>query len=128
MKFTVAPKTIVAMSDITMKELFELKKFNPDALKLKDENGNEIFVFTTVTNGSVGKFGIGFDGESLDEKGYATATVSLNAIGAEDTCKAANDLVAPVMRNIVALEEQIHDALLELEECREKAAAAITIA
>lgn len=128
MKFTLAPKTMVAVSDITIAELKELEKFNPEALKLKDDKGNDVFVFAIASKGSVGKFGVSFDGESLDGKGFATATVALPVTGVNDTRKLANDIVAPAMRNIVALEEQIGDALLELNECRERAAAAIVIA
>lgn len=126
MKFTIVSKALIAKSAITMKALKELAKYDPEALKLRDEKGNEYFVFTTGSP-SIGKFGISFDGVSLDSDEFATATIHVDAVGVEDTCKVVNDIIAPAMKNIIALEDQIATALITLEECRERAESATEV-
>ena len=80
MKVTVNGNALVLTSDIKAKEIELLKKVNPSALKLKDEDGNDIFAIGLSANGGINKNGVSFDGKTRQFKVF---TVEGNKVTSE---------------------------------------------
>ena len=106
MKVTVNGNALVLTSDIKAKEIELLKKVNPSALKLKDEDGNDIFAIGLSANGGINKNGVSFDGKTRDEDKLATVTVNVPA-GTKDVEQWVSDTVLPVWDNLTKISEQI---------------------
>lgn len=106
MKVTVNGNALVLTSDIKAKEIELLKKVNPSALKLKDEDGNDIFAIGLSANGGINKNGVSFDGKTRDEDELATVTVNVPA-GTKDVEQWVSDTVLPVWDNLTKISEQI---------------------
>jgi len=63
----------VITSAVKTADFNNLKKFHPEQLKLKDaETKNEVFAVSTGSKGSIGQFGVTFDGTNTE--GYANTT------------------------------------------------------
>ena len=106
MKVTVNGNALVLTSDIKAKEIELLKKVNPSALKLKDEDGNDIFAVGLSTSGGINKNGVSFDGKTRDEDELATVTVAVPA-GTKDVEQWVSDTVLPVWDSLTKVSEQI---------------------
>ena len=106
MKVTVNGNALVLTSDIKAKEIELLKKVNPSALKLKDEDGNDIFAIGLSANGGINKNGVSFDGKTRDEDELATVTINVPA-GTKDVEQWVSDTVLPVWDNLTKISEQI---------------------
>lgn len=130
MQFTISPKTLTITSAIKAADMKRVAKFNNKALTLYDKDGNAVFAFAFGKTGSITKFGIMFDGVSIDEEGneFATATIYIDAVGLDETRAAAEEMIAPAIENAEALEEALRDAVVKYDELTERVNAAFTIA
>lgn len=76
---------IVLNTTLTKEAILKLKRHNPDALKLKDEEGNEIFGLSFTETDSVTKYGITFNKEDSEGKALVTIQKTMdNAAIAEE--------------------------------------------
>ena len=76
---------IVFNTELTSEALLKLKRHNPDALKLKDEEGNDIFGISFSETASINNYGISFNKIDSDGKALVTvqATMENNEIAEE---------------------------------------------
>lgn len=111
MNISVQGNTLVLTSNIEYKGIELLKKVNPDALKLKDEDGNDIFSVGVGTNGGINKNGVVFDGKTRDENEFATVSVSGVPAEKEKAEKFVADTVLPVWGNLEKVAVQVTDAI-----------------
>ena len=111
MNISVQGNVLVLTSDIEYKGIELLKKVNPDALKLKDEDGNDIFSIGVGTNGGINKNGVVFDGKTRDENAFATVSVSGVPAEKEKAEKFVADTVLPVWGNLEKVAAQVTDAI-----------------
>lgn len=90
MKFFINADTYGLVSNITAEDIELLKKVNPEALKIKDEKGNEKFAIGyTEGKPSISDFGVSFGGQTRDESHKLTIsgvlpTTAKNADEAKD--------------------------------------------
>lgn len=67
---------VVFNTELTKEAILKLQKHNPDALKLKDDNGDEIFAIS-FNDASLSDYGICFDREDSDGKALLTITATM---------------------------------------------------
>lgn len=75
MNMKLVANTVVVTSAITAEEIALLSKYEPEALVIKDEETKEtLFVVATAkgTKGSLGIYGVEFNGKTRDDEGLAT--------------------------------------------------------
>lgn len=74
-KVSIKGKAAVITSTLKLEDIKTVAKYRPDGLKIKDEDGNEVFSIATGTVGAISKFGVTFDGETRNEQKLATVTL-----------------------------------------------------
>lgn len=99
---------IVFNTKLTTESIKKLTKHNPDALALKDEEGNEIFRITIGEEASISNYGICFN--KMDNEGTALLTVAktLN-----------NDEIAEEYATILVKAKEVETKALEAYETLE---------
>ena len=90
-KIQVIGDAIVITSTLKAADIATAQKFRPEALMLKDENGDVQFAICTTTGtGSINDFGVSFGGVSRDGNGLATVTLGFK--GATDPEKIKDEI------------------------------------
>lgn len=131
MKLTITGDAYALTSSIKVKDIQLLKKHNPAALKITDEDKNEKFaVDYSEGKSKVSTFGITFGGATRDGNGYATVTGTLPQ--GLNTAEAAKDYLADQFGGVVAyltqLEESIPTAVETVSTARKKFVDGIVVA
>lgn len=67
---------VVFNTELTKEAILKLQRHNPDALKLKDENGDEIFALS-FNDASLSDYGVCFDREDSEGKALLTITATM---------------------------------------------------
>lgn len=110
-KLNVLGDAVQLKSELTTEEIITVKTFDPERLKLKDEEGNELFAID-LGHASISKYGICFC--STDAEGKAFVTTQ-NNVGDHSNAEAEKALLikewAPILANLTKLEGQIALAL-----------------
>ena len=109
MKISVNGNALVLTSDIKAEGIALIKKVNPNALTLKDKDGNDVFSVGYGANGGVNKNGVTFNGKTRDEDEFATLTLSVPA-DTKDAEKFVADTILPVWENLTKVGAQIVEA------------------
>ena len=121
MKITITADAYALTSDLAVKDIELLKKYNPDALKITDEDGNVKFaVGYSEGKPNIASFGVTFGGKTRDEAGKATIT---GVIPSDvKTAEGAKEFVAEKFGSVVAylkqLEETVPKAAKEVADAR----------
>lgn len=115
MKLTITGDAYALTSTIKRSEIELLKKYNPSALKVMDEEKNEKFAISFAEGKSnVSSFGITFGGATRDGNGYATVTGTLPQ--GLDTADAAKEYLADHFGAVVAYLKQLEATVPEAVE------------
>lgn len=111
MKFTITADAFALTSKIKVKDIELLKKCKKtDALKIKDEKGNEKFAISYVEGKPcIADFGITFSGKTRDENGYATLTGTIPS--SVNTQEGAKEFVAETFGAIVAYLKSLEETV-----------------
>lgn len=114
MKLTITGDAYALTSSVKVADIKLLKKYQPDALKILDEEKNVKFaVDYSEGKSNVAAFGITFGGATRDDNGYATVTGTLPQ--GLNTAEAAKEYLADQFGGVVAyltkLEESIPTAV-----------------
>ena len=131
MKLTIAGDAYALTSAIKVSDIDLLKKYNPDALNVKDKDGKVVFgVSYSEGKPNVASFGVTFGGKTRDENGYATITGTIPTGFA--SAEAAKDFVADTFGGVVAyleqLEKSVPEAAKAVADKRKKLVDGITVA
>ena len=109
MRITINGDAVVLTSTLKVEDIELLKKYKPDALKLTDEDGNQVLAVAYAANrGGLSKTGIVFGGASIDG-GYATLTTVLEKEGTFDV-ETVKEKIADMLGDIPSKLQQIEDA------------------
>ena len=131
MKLTITGDAYALTSAIKVSDIALLKKYNPDALTIKDKDGKTVFgVSYSEGKPNVAGFGVTFGGKTRDENGYATITGTIPTGVA--SAEAAKDFVADTFGGVVAyleqLEKNVPEAAKAVADKRKKLVDGITVA
>lgn len=132
MKMTLLASTIVITSAITAEEIALLQKYDPEGLVIKDEETKEtLFVVATAktTKGSLGIYGVEFNGKTRDEDGFATFSEVIENL--PDDIEKAKDVIVlkygKGMNNLVKYEAIIKDRAAQVSTSVAKIASEIEV-
>lgn len=121
-KFLRDAQTFVIVADITKEDVEILKKNAPDALKIKDDEGNEVFAINYVEGTkSLAKFGVTFGSVTTDGK----LSLSCRVEDAENPQDEILDIVSPIQKYLEQLEASIPTAVEAVKTAREALASKI---
>lgn len=103
---------IVFNTDLSKEALLKLKRHNPDALKLKDEEGNDIFGLSFSETASINNYGISFNREDSEGKALITIQATMNNEEiAEEYAKILLNAKKVEEKALTAYAELIHDLM-----------------
>lgn len=103
---------IVFNTDLSKEALLKLKRHNPDALKLKDEEGNDIFGISFSETASINNYGISFNREDSEGKALITIQATMNNEEiAEEYAKILLNAKKVEEKALIAYAELIHDLM-----------------
>ena len=120
MKVKVVGDAFVLESSVKVSDFELLKKHKPSALRITDEEGNDVFaVDYSAGKGSISKFGITFNGVSRDEKPTLiyTGILPANTANAKEFVA---DVIAPAYANLKEIEANIAEDAKEVADERKK--------
>ena len=121
-KITVNGDALTITTNITIEQYDKVMNFNPDLLKLKDEDGNEFFrvAYTPFTKGDCSKYGITLASSTPEGKMFLTTenvVVGMHT-SYEEERKTIIEKYARIINNINMVEAAIASAdesMTELE-------------
>ena len=120
MKIKISGDAFVLTSTIKEEEMALLKKNKPDALKIKDEDGNDVFcVGYNTGRPSISAFGITFGGTTRDENKNLTLTCPIPA-GTVSAKEYVADIVNGVKANVEKIEKKVATDYTKVSEARKK--------
>lgn len=104
---------IVFNTSLTKEAIEKLQKHNPSALKIQDENGNDIFAIG-FGSGSITEYGVNFD--KVDSEGKALISVQATKTNEEIADEYAKILikVKEIEEKALAAYEALVEQLLEI--------------
>ncbi len=127
----VAGHSAIITSSLSVEEIKKVQKYQPDALTLKDEEGEPIFKigFAAHGTGDVSKFGVEFDA-APGVNGKAVVTMAFcPGDGNEDEVKTAlAEIIGAAMVNLSKIEAAVPGILESVNAKIEAVKATITIA
>ena len=116
-QIAIAGNQVVITSSVTLENLRLAEKLRPDALVLKDEEGNETFRVSVGSN-SIGPKGVSYSGTTRDERGLAT----VSAVIPEDVENAKDyivDTYGLAIERLGKVETALPDVINELVRARQ---------
>ena len=100
----------VLVSDVALEDWKRVEKFEPDAMKIFDEEGDVVFkVATCCCTGSINKNGVCF-GSYTNEGGKATVTILLDD-KIEDRKEAVKEIAGSALLDLNEIEKSIPEIL-----------------
>lgn len=108
--------TVALISNYSLKELESVKKLRPEALCLKDKDGNVTFMVAAGDKGSISEYGICFADETMGENPKACLTKT--ASGVKNVEEFVIDNFGLAIVKLKTIEAQIAAAQVSIAEDR----------
>ena len=125
-KVVISGNAVVITSAIKYADIEKAKKYRPEALVLKDEEGKKDIFAIGLGKAQQNDDFIVFDGKTHDEEGYATYTALLPA-SCGDIKGSIADLFGATLIKLGKLEEIFPAAIAEIDAEREAVLSQITL-
>lgn len=114
MKIAVIADAYALTSELTVKDIMLCKKYNPDALVIRDEDGNDKFALSyNEGKPSVTKFGVTFGGKDKDGKATITEIIPQ---GTENAKEFIADRFGAIVPYLKELEKSIPTAVKKITD------------
>lgn len=127
-KGTIMGEAFVITSEVKLEDIKTLEKFNPEALVLKDEEGEPTFAIgTTEGAGNLTIYGATFSGEARDGSGKATITMDISEVEG-DVKEQIIDIFGASLTKLKEIEKKIPEAISKVAAERAAISADITLA
>ena len=110
----IAGRSATIVSAYTLEDLEKVAKYRPDALLLKNEDGDVTFAVMPTCKGSVSEIGIGFGDETFGD-GKACVTVKPGCTCYENAEDFVLAEIGTAILNLNKVEKQIPAALDEID-------------
>ena len=115
----------VLVSGVKLEDWKLVEKHTPEALKVKDENGEPVFRVTAEKgSGSVNRYGIVW-GSYTTEEGYATVTILLDE-DIEDKKAAVMDVAGSALMELIRMEGGLSGVLEQIRRMEQEIGSLIT--
>ena len=126
-KITIVGDAVVITSAAKLEDLELVQKYRPEALVLKDEEGNEVFA-VGVGGSSINNWGVEFNSATHDERKLATITGVIKGYDGEgDVRELVADEFGVVFANLNKIEETLPTVIREIKDQRTALIAGITV-
>lgn len=115
-KVTIMGDAIQLKTSLTRKEIERVKAFTPEALKLFDTEGNEVFSID-ISHASLSKYGVCFCSE--DAEGKMFMTMDNPVLDHSDVEKEREEVIrrfAPILNKLETVEANVEAAKESLEQ------------
>lgn len=125
-KLSIMGDTIQLTSDLTKEELERVENYVPEALKLFDNEGNEVFG-VGFGNASFSKYGVCFCSETAEGKLFMTTNNPV--LDHSDADKERKEIIryfAPLLNKLQKVEENVASAREALDEVEAAVEDAVT--
>ena len=109
-KIVLCGEVYVLISELKVEDIKAAQKLCPDALVIKNEDGEPVFGVSYGGYGSISKNGVCFDGNANDGTGRASITCPIPK-GTEDIIGTIVDVYAPVKAGLLKIEETLPEVL-----------------
>ena len=117
----------VLTSTLRKEDIETVKKYRPDALKIKDSEGNDVFGMSYVAGKPcVSKNGITFGSTNADGFVIVVGDIPANLPAGTSAGEYVADVVGAALTNINALEESIPAVVAEVKAERDELIGSIT--
>ena len=127
-KLTIMGDMIQLKSDLTREEVERVEAFAPEALKLVDNDGNEVFG-VSVGNASFSKYGVCFCSTDADGKLFMSMdNPVLDHADQEEERKAVIKYFAPMLSKLEAVEANVAGARAALEDIEQSVESSVVFA
>lgn len=128
-KITVAGNVFVVTSDFTLEDLKRVERFRPDALTLKDEEGDPTFIVKAGCSGGIMSGAVIFAESTRDGRKAACVTCKLPEIPEnKDVRDVLADEIGGIITNLSKIEEALPAVLDEINAEHAAIAEAIDMA
>ena len=112
----IAGRTATITSEFKYEQIQRLKKYDPAALVLKDQEKRPVFMIDLATKSSVSPAGIVFNGAALDGSGKAVVTMEIPAsVTQESVNQWVVDNIGTSINKLNELEATLADALIAVD-------------
>lgn len=125
-KITVSGRTATIVSNYSLEDFEKLESYRPDALLLKDEDGDVYFKVGLSCQGSVSDYGIGFNDETFGSK-KACVTVAPSCSCYDTAEEMVIGEIGSAILNLNKVERQIPAALDDIDAELEEIKASIEV-
>lgn len=126
-KITVTGEALVVTLRVSLENLQRVAKYRPEALKLKDENGDPIYSISVKGTPGINDFGATFGAATYDENKYAAITMKVNP-GDQDIKEYIADTYGAAINYLGEIEEKLPGVITEINEERERIKEGIVLA
>lgn len=126
-KITIAGDALIISSAVKYEDLAKVAKYRPDALVLKDAEGEPVFRVACGQYSGVSEYGITFE-TATREGGYACITLGTYIPEGEDVKEFVADTIGAAIGNLEKIETTIPDILGEIDVQRTAMMSKIQIA
>ncbi len=113
-KINIAGNVFVITSAYSLEQLKQVERYRPEALTLKDEDGNVTFAVGTGSS-SFGKIGVSFNDTTYDEHKLACITLNIPN-GTQDAKQYVADYVGMAFLKLQNIEARLSGVLEEIED------------
>lgn len=126
-KINVVGNAIVLSSSIKLDDIKKAEKYRPEALVLKDDDGNEIFKVSAGRHPAANEYGITFSGSTHGDEGLATCTWVVDGGIEGDAKEKVADIYGAALIKLGKFEEFFPAALESIDAEREAVLAQISL-
>lgn len=128
MRISILGEALVLTSTLKVEEIKLLRKYKPDALKIKNENGDDLFAIAYKEGcSSITPKGVTFGGASRDGNEFATFTANISVAEGEDIKEVVADLIGVPAGYVSQIESAAVNALHEVRAARAELLNSITV-
>ena len=118
-------KQYAVVSSITAEQFAKVKKYKPAALRIKDEEGNDLFAIAySEGRPCIAKCGVTFG--STDENGNLQIVGVITPAEGQSDKDFVADIVAPVYEYLAEIEKQILEAVTDIQTAHTELVASIS--
>ena len=128
MEIIVCGNAVTFKSAFTLEEINRAALYRPKSVQLLDEDGNALFYTLVSERGMVSPSGIRYEAESCDGSGRAVVTMSLVADPDRPVREVVAEKYASVIEKVEKIEDQICEALEEINIMMARAGSKIVVA
>lgn len=127
MKVTVMGEALVITLRTTLEDLQKVAKYEPEALKLKDEDGDTVYSISVKGTPGINEFGAVFGAATFDDKKLAVITMKVDP-GEEDIKDYVADKYGAAIGYLNEIEEKLPGVVTAIKEKRERIKDGIVLA